>query len=248
MNRPKVFLAVPTYGGMEPLFVTSLLRFYMQHTAKVQRDEHTFDLHMQFKIGDSLVCRARNHLAADFLRSGCTHLLFLDSDLIFGLDQIERLVSHQKPIICGLYPHKKPRLEWVCNLIEGEEADERGLHPVRYAGTGCMLIAREVLDKMIFNFPDQYFVPEAGEEHGGWDLFRVGVHYGSQRYLSEDWFFCQNARDLGYTVLMDTCVVLQHIGTAVYPLENPFVTCTNEVPEPRLSELDRPPAQQSDVL
>ena len=42
---------------------------------------------------------------------------------------------------------------------------------------------------------------------------------GHRRYLSEDWYFCQRWLDLGGDVLVDTRIILQHIGTAIFPLQ-----------------------------
>jgi len=175
------------------------------------------------------VSRARNRLAAAFLASDCTHLLFLDTDLVFSPDHIARLISHGEPLVAGLYPKKQAELGWVCNVLDAEEGgpgapDARGLHAVKYAGTGCLLIAREVFGEMRAAYPELAYQPDDGDGTGEyWDFFSVGVwecpRTGRRRYLSEDWWFCQRARDLGFEVLMDTSVVLKHCGEAVYPLQ-----------------------------
>lgn len=213
----KVMLGLPVYGGYDPHFITSLMEFLI-HRIPVGTAIKTC-------IGDSLVSRARNRIAAAFLRSDCTHLLFLDTDLIFSPEHIARLVSHNEPIVAGLYPKKQRELGWVCNLLPGVEMDERGLKPVRYAGTGCLLIAREVLEAMIVRWPEIEYDPDDGDEAGvKWDLFPTGVHVcpetGRRRYLSEDWWFCQRALELGYTVWMDTQVILKHVGPMVYPVDS----------------------------
>ena len=215
VRMKKVFLAMPVYGGYDPHFVTSLLDL-------VQSPPCPMVVHPV--IGDSLVARARNRAAARFLETDCTHLLFLDTDLIFSRDHIARLVSHDEPIVAGLYPKKQVELAWVCNLLPDTEPDERGLQPVRYAGTGCLLIAREVFEAMRSAHPDLAYDPDAGDEGGGkWDFFRCGVYLcpetGTRRYLSEDWWFCQMALDLGYQVLMDTEVILKHVGNIAFPID-----------------------------
>lgn len=211
----KLFLGLPVYGGYDPHFTLSLLDLARSPVCKMV---------IRPCVGDSLVARARNRLAAQFLRTDCTHLLFLDTDLIFSNEQLRRLISHDEPIVAGLYPKKQIDLQWVCNHIEGSEPDARGLQPVRYAGTGCLLIARAVLARMIAEYPELAYDPDDGDEPGTkWDFFSCGVwtcpETGRRRYLSEDWWFCQRALDLGYQVLMDTGVVFKHVGQAVYPLQ-----------------------------
>lgn len=225
-GKKKVFVGLPVYGGYDPHFVTSLLRLTLDPPCS---------LVIRPWVGDSLVARARNRLAAEFLATDCTHLLFLDTDLIFGPWHIRKLVGHDLPIVAGLYPKKQLELGWVCNVLDAEEggpgvADEvTGLHRVKYAGTGCLLIAREVLVAMAAAHPELAYQPDEGEGDGSpgrvlWDFFSCGVwvcpRSGRRRYLSEDWYFCQRARDLGYEILVDTGVVLKHVGQLVYPVQD----------------------------
>jgi hypothetical protein len=54
-----------------------------------------------------------------------------------------------------------------------------------------------------------------------YDFWPVGPYKfpnGFVRYLSEDWYFCQRARDLGFKIYGDNGVTLRHSGNAVYPL------------------------------
>lgn len=223
----KVFVALPVYGGYHPHFVFGLL--------ELMAGPRPCPLMVKQLVGDSLVARARNRLAAQFLASDATHLLFLDTDLIFSPDHIERLVGHADAgghaIVAGLYPKKQKQLAWVCNVEDPEIRDgideAADLVPVKYAGTGCLMIAREVFERMIDRWGDEIaYQPDDGETglETLWDFFSVGVwecpRSGRRRYLSEDWYFCQRARDLGYQIMMDTRVVLKHCGEAVYPLED----------------------------
>lgn len=215
----KLFIALPVYGGCDPFFMRSLLEL-------VQRPP--CDIMVRLHVGDSLVSRARNILCAEFLASGATHLLFLDTDLIFSPKDIARLVNHAKEgrqIVGGLYPKKQKELAWVCNLLdEPKEPLANGLQQVKYAGTGCLLISRQVFETMFTRIPELAYDPDEGDRPGvKWDFFGVGVREfpdGTRRYLSEDWMFCQRAADLGWPIWMDTKVVLKHVGQMVYPLQS----------------------------
>ena len=215
--QPKLFLALPVYGGYDPYFINSLLHLQM---------EPPCSLIIRPCIGDSLVARARNKLAAEFLESDATHLLFLDTDLIFTPDHIKRLLSHDEPIVAGLYPKKQAELAWVLNTLPGEEPDARGLQKVKYIGTGCLMIKREVIVRMIAELPIAY-VTDAGQvQRTEWDLFPTGPMYDPEqkttRYHSEDWGFCRRALDLGFDIYADTRVVCKHVGPCIYPLVDPF--------------------------
>lgn len=235
----KLFLALPVYGGINPHFVVSLM-------ALLTHRPRPFGIEPHFCIGDSLVSRARNKLCAEFLASDCTHLLFLDSDLVFSPEHIMRLVSHVNAdspavgmphIVAGLYAKKQKELGWVCNMLnDDEEPNANGLQRVKYAGTGCLLFSRFVLERMREALPEIEYDPDDGETGLKWDFFSTGVLAFNdpgisnvvalsdlkplrRRYLSEDWMFCQRALDLGFDIWMDTGVILRHVGECVYPLQ-----------------------------
>lgn len=214
----QLFLALPIYGHVHAPFALSLLNLTARRPC---------DMVIRPCIGDSLVARARNRLAAEFLASDCTHILWLDSDLIFSPEHIAELVRHgeRHPLVCGLYPKKQKDLGWVINLLDQpQKPDEQGLHKIKYAGTGCLLIAREVFERMRAAHPEIEYDPDEGDTPSvKWDFFSCGVVKfpdGRRRYLSEDWYFCQRALDLGYDILCATGVVMKHCGEAIYPLQD----------------------------
>ena len=90
-------LGLPVYGGYHPHFIPGLLDLVRRPPCNLQ---------ICPMVGDSLVSRARNRIVARFLMSDCTHLLFLDTDLIFSPEHVERLISHGLPFLIGLYPKK----------------------------------------------------------------------------------------------------------------------------------------------
>jgi FkbM family methyltransferase len=216
---PKIFVGIPAYGDIPAVTVQCIVKLCCERLKDAS-------LIVRLNPGDSLVSRARNRLTADFLATDATHLLFIDSDLIFSAEHINRLLAHDESIIGGFYPKKQDgKLEWVCNAhFHFPPPDERELQSLRYIGTGFMLIKREVFEKMIdiYGHEIRYTADGTGREE--YDFWTVGVYRdkkeGPGRHLSEDWFFCQRALDLGYKVLGDTKVILKHWGNAAYPLKS----------------------------
>lgn len=214
----KLCLGLPVYGGYHANFIPGLLDLVRRPPC---------NLRIAPVVGDSLVSRARNRIAANFLKTDCTHLLFLDTDLIFSPEHVARLISHKIPFVCGMYPKKQEKLAWVCNTRADfpPRDPETGLQRILYGGTGCMLIAREVFEAIIEKFPELAYDPDQGEDEMPlYDFFKVGVHLsqetGKKRYLSEDWYFCQLALEAGYECFADTNVILKHCGDAIYPLSS----------------------------
>ncbi len=214
--QTKLFVGMPIYGGVDPHFFCSVIRM----VTDFKTNTVVFPL-----VGDSLVSRARNTLTRKFLDSDCTHLLFIDSDLIFSSDQIRRIVSHNEDVVGGFYPKKKQGdPELVCNALDqSPPMDERRLTQLKYIGTGFLCVKREVFDRMIEAYgKDLWYTSDNDCATVEYDFWSVGTYQypdGTKRYLSEDWYFCQRALDLGFKVYGDNGILLRHSGSAVYPLE-----------------------------
>ena len=93
LRKSKFFVATPCYGGAltEPYFrsVIKLMTFFNQH--KVSLAFGTI-------ANESLVTRARNVLLAYFLASDYTHLIFIDADIEFQVDDIMKLYAHDRDV------------------------------------------------------------------------------------------------------------------------------------------------------
>lgn len=215
----RLYAAIPNYGGQ-------IWTAFEQSRAMCEREDL---FHSLGYASDSLVSRCRNVLTQKFLDSACTHMLFLDSDLIFTPDHVRFIVEELergKEVIGGLYPLKQKTLAWCWNQLLDQVPDEAGVTRCKYIGTGFMAIARNVFYRMAAAYPEIAYHTDNNEginaTNGGQlrmlhDFWSVGVYKG--RYLSEDWYFCQRAEDLEIPVYAHTKVKLGHIGTIVYPLD-----------------------------
>ena len=101
VRKNKFFVATPCYGGQltEPYFrsVVKLMTFFNQHR---------IPLAFGTIANESLVTRARNVLVAYFLNSDYTHLMFVDADIVFQVEDMLKLFVHNKDIAVGAYPKK----------------------------------------------------------------------------------------------------------------------------------------------
>lgn len=171
---------------------------------------------IQYLHGDSLVTRARNKIVKKFLDSDMQFLMFIDSDILFDGKQIATLRKHDKFIVGGVYLKKKLPYAPVCNSQIGKEGE---LDIVREAGTGFLMIHREVFEDMKKRWPEHIYKNEGDEESGEYyDWFRVGVKDG--RYLSEDYYFCHLATKVGYNIYYDSATLVRHVGRAIYPFKD----------------------------
>ena len=98
-------------------------------------------------------------------------------------------------------------------------------------GTGFMMITRKVFDDFREAFPQFTYRPDhnrsehfAGDRmiHAYFDTVIDSKAYlgdisgDSERYLSEDYFFCQFVRRLGYQIFLCPWMKLGHMGTYVF--------------------------------
>jgi predicted peroxiredoxin len=154
---------------------------------------------------------SRNLLVRDFLKTDCTHLLFVDSDQCdIPPDAVETLIAPDVDIVGGLY--FKRAYPYPPIMYRFKEEGEFGMaHVVEFPmnalvevdviGMGLTLIKREVFNKL--KRPYFYYGLDEHED-------------GSRRGMSEDTYFCRQARRAGIQIFCHTGVVVGHImDTAV---------------------------------
>lgn len=127
--------------------------------------------------------------------------------------------------------------DYVFNPVKGTKSfDVTEPLEVMEIGTGYMLIKREVFDKMREAYPMIHYRPD----HGGQANFN-GSRYihayfdtvidskesitggGSDRYLSEDYMFCQMWRKIGGQIYLCPWMNTQHVGSYAFTGNMPAV-------------------------
>ena len=222
----KLFVGIPCYGGqMHGSCTISLLdldNLLNKNDIKVE---------YQFLFNESLIPRARNYLVNTFLKSSCTHLLFIDADIQFNAEDIFKMIKENLDIIGGVYAKKEILWDNIAKCVKNGKAsdllqyntsgivflpypDSINNHPidkpvqVEYIGTGMMLIKREVFDKIKENNPTNKY-DYLGNEH--YCYFDCKIK--DNNYLSEDYYFCNSWNDLGGKVYAALWTKSTHNGT-----------------------------------
>ena len=179
LRKEKIFVATPCYGGMltEAYFrsMVRTLTFFNQHQIPIA---------FGTIANESLVTRARNVLVAYFLQSNYTRLLFIDADIEFQVEDVLKLIAHNKEVCVGAYPKKGvnwQRIKDSINSRPGQDISDRdiaaagsdyainfkfvnreakqiaienGVIKLHDGATGFMMIKREAIDKMITAYPE----------------------------------------------------------------------------------------------
>ena len=192
----KILLGMPTTGKIPTKTVGSLMRVAER------------DVIEPLLIEGSLVYDARDDIARFAVDNGYDYALYIDSDMIFTLDDINKLLAHDVGICTGLYitrhgenknvlynkiitrrrfPYRMPKLI--------NDTDRTGYGPVVACGFGFCLIKTSVL-KCMFKRYKSLFEPKWG--------------------VGEDIAFCIRAKKCGFKIYADRDVKLGHIGETVY--------------------------------
>jgi hypothetical protein len=185
---------------------------------------------------ESLVQRARNYIADEFLRSNFTHLLFVDTDIIFTPDQVIHLLRTGKELIGAQYPKKTIPWNEMRTFVQAGETD----HLDRIAGglvyngpcedivetdilmTGFMLVERSVFLKLTLAYPEYYYRPDHERLENFCSKRQIQLFFSSeidpetQRLVSEYEFFCKMWRKIGGKIYTCPKIVIQHIGPILF--------------------------------
>jgi GT2 family glycosyltransferase len=141
----------------------------------------------------------RNQAVAAALRGGYEWLFFIDDDVIMPPGTFAKLASHNLDIVSGLYWKRWEPIEPAMRWDDGKEHRFRmgDLVEVDFAGAGCLLIRRNVLEKMEYPWFE-------------WATSRPDLPQRERD--SDDYFFCRKARKAGFKVHVDTGVRCLHVG------------------------------------
>ena len=185
LRERKIFVATPMYGGM-------CGGQYCKSTADLSALGAKYGLEISFfyLFNESLITRARNYLVDEFLRSKATHLMFIDSDIVFDPQDVLALAALAEPgtdkdIVCGPYPKKTISWEKIKRAVDRGFADENpnklekyvgdyvfnpveGVTEIRVnepaevleGGTGFMMVQRDAFEKYAKAYPEMSYKPD----------------------------------------------------------------------------------------
>jgi hypothetical protein len=242
-SLPSIFVATPVHSECSIHYTQSLLTF--QQKCMVKGILVSFSL-----LKSSLVTQGRNLCVNAFMEESknhnYSHMLFIDSDIDFSFETIMKLVAADKDIIAAPYPLKT--LDWekiarrikTRNIQDGETMSKQGfvwpikieganqisvtggVAEVSHAPTGCMLIKRQVFEKMIKELPELKINQptivngKMSEKEFMYNFFDCYHEPETKKYYGEDFGFCKRWTEIGGKchILVDEYIT--HIGEYQY--------------------------------
>jgi hypothetical protein len=167
----------------------------------------------------SHIGRCRNTAAADFWYSDCDRLLFIDADEVPTRRQIDTLLAHDLPVVCGIYYLKHMPPTACFSPVPGHVPRPDGLIEAAWCGAGFMCIKRHVFADMVAAFRDVIEYDNPWNNRVEWDFFFSGV--AARDYKQEDGGFCWRYQQAGGKILVDPSIQVGHEGRIIFPIEFP---------------------------
>lgn len=187
----RILIAVPCMDSVPSQFAQSL--------ATLNKVEECV---VAFQMG-SLIYNSRNYLATAAVKMEADYILWLDSDMVFPSDTLERLWKDRDKgdIVTGIYyrrvePYKPvlySRLDIDDNGCQWENCEDikDEIFEVEGCGFGCVLTPTNVFIDVMNRFGNM-FSPING--------------------VGEDLSFCWRAKQCGYNIVADPGIPLGHVG------------------------------------
>lgn len=185
LRKRSIFIGMPCYGGQ-----------MSGVTGRSLADLATVCTHYQIKLkihmlfNESLITRARSYIADEFMRSDCTNLMFIDSDIGFQANDVISLLALQSEesefdVIGAGYPKKTISWEKIKMAVDKGFADEDPNNLEKFVGdyvfnpkagteriaigepcevselgTGFMMIKRSTFERYKEAYPNLLYRPD----------------------------------------------------------------------------------------
>ena len=195
----KITLAICTNRGIKPKTTQALLDMVAY--------SKNIDFHILVAERGYTISENRNYCVIQAQKNGSDYLFFVDDDMTFPEDTLERLLEHKKEVVgvssysrClplsstvglmdskGEYMHPDMHSEWEMQV-------PRELFECYFVGAGVMLI-----DMNVFNNIKSPSFEFTYDENG-------------QVVNGEDGTFCKKIRDAGMAVWCDGSIPVGHLG------------------------------------
>jgi hypothetical protein len=198
-KKPKIFVCVPAKDMMHSHFAYCL-QALVKHHATIG-----LETYVEFNLG-TLVGNQREKLTTIALESGATHIMWLDSDMMFPFDVCEKLLAHNLPFVACNYstrsmPFRAVAYQELYNWESYLPSDATGLVKVAGVGLGCALVSTKVFDDIYKPY------------------YPITYTRKTDDYLGEDMNFCTKVDTEGGFPLMvdaDLSKFVYHVGMTAF--------------------------------
>lgn len=218
-RQPKISIQICTHREMNPFFVNAL----RQMEACLNRNKIEYELSNE--IGVSNLCGGRQHRVNDALSGDCTHILFLDDDMVFPQDTVQKMLHTANMLVTGSPDAEgKPTCEEVHKVAIG-------VNPPRKTMTGLYYTAKPVDSDDFMKSKGRMEVAEASRcglsvllvetallREIPTPHFEITWNSDKNEHQGEDFYFIKKLREHGVRVFIDQELsqYIGHVGHYIY--------------------------------
>lgn len=215
----RIYLSLCIFRTIQTAVLDSMIKFGMCQKPKVIVSNH---------MGDALLGRARSREASYFLESDCDVFLAVDDDIQFNPDDAIKLckeANERKSIVAATCVIKREEQPWIASKpLENSPpiVFEENSEPVeiKWAGAGMVAVHRSVFEGMIKHFNMPLLHPTDLRFYYFFDTMIWEHEKLGKMLLSEDWAFCERAREAGFKTYLHPGVRTVHFGHYGYSLDD----------------------------
>ena len=232
----RIFVATPVHSDVSIHYFKACLEF--------QKECFVRKIAVMFQVmKSSLVTQGRQLCVSGFMESDCTHMLFIDSDISFNFKMIERMINYDKEICLVPYPIKGTDHDKVkARILAGETLSPHllgnqytmsvpdptnvkvtdGFIEVERGPAGCMLIKKEVIHKLIKEYPEftinQHTLIDGKlvTRNHMYNFFDTYWNKDDKTYTGEDFYFCKLCKHAGIKMYALVDEYISHHGEYSY--------------------------------
>lgn len=186
--------------------------FDLANLVGYQIGKHRDNLILTRRSG-SVLSELRQLSAKELIEQGADWILFIDSDMGFPKDALQRLIEHDVDVVaanCCKRQRPVGVTAKVMNPANGmlepvwPDKDKHGLERVDAIGTAFMLIKADVFQRI------------------GWPWFMQPWIEEQQSWVGEDVFFCRRCYEAGIPIYTDHDLSweITHMGTYPYSMKD----------------------------
>jgi hypothetical protein len=231
-----IFVATPVHSDVSIHYFKACLEF--------QKECFVRKIPVMFQVmKSSLVTQGRQLCVSGFMESNCTHMLFIDSDISFNFKMIERMINYDKEICLVPYPIKGTDHDKVkARILAGDTLSPHllgnqytmsvpdpanvkvtdGFIEVERGPAGCMLIKKEVIHKLIKEYPEftinQHTLIDGKlvTRNHMYNFFDTYWNKDDKTYTGEDFYFCKLCKHAGIKMYALVDEYISHHGEYSY--------------------------------
>lgn len=207
MSLPRVMVAIPSYRSLPSESFAYITKAIVGNIHKGLITGVSIEIGLYITV-------ARNRLAAEAMRGFdakmCSHVWWLDDDIMPEEDTLERLLAWEKPVVSGLYYAQEcipiaydiqPKASRVDPVKYRTDFPREGLVQVDGAGFGCLLMETSVLNEMY-------------EKQKSTQWFQTPPNMPEIDFpgeVGEDIFFFQRLKEMDIPVYLDCGAPVGHV-------------------------------------